>query len=180
VIAANRYVDLIESGIGLGVRTRETEPDSGITIRKLACTRRVLAASPEYLSRRGTPLTLEELHDHSMLQYSLANRPDELHFRREGMQRVIRLSWAMASNDGQVVRAAALAGRGILVQPRYIIYDDLVAGRLLSELDEFRLPDLTINIAYPSQKYLSAKCRTFIEFLVDHFRKMDYEKKWMM
>ncbi|WP_137892969.1 LysR family transcriptional regulator [Ramlibacter sp. 2FC] len=179
IVAANRYVDLIESGIDLAIRTREFEPDSSITIRKLATTRRVLAASPQYLARRGTPRTLEDLHEHSMLQYSLSNRPDELHFRRDGMERVIRLPWTMVSNDGQIIRAAALAGHGILVQPRYIIYDDLVAGRLLPLLDEFSLPDLTINIAYPSQKYLSAKCRTFMDFLLDHFRKMDYEKKWM-
>jgi DNA-binding transcriptional LysR family regulator len=54
-----------------------------------------------------------------------------------------------------------------------------VAGRLLPVLDDHELPSLTINLAYASRRYLSAKCRTFIEFLAGHFEDMDYERKWM-
>jgi DNA-binding transcriptional LysR family regulator len=57
--AANRYFDLIESGIDLAIRTREHEADSGLVIRRIAETRRILAASPEYLARHGTPRTLD-------------------------------------------------------------------------------------------------------------------------
>jgi DNA-binding transcriptional LysR family regulator len=42
-------------------------------------------------------------------------------------------------------------------------------------LDDWDLPRLTINLAYPSRKHLSAKVRTFI---AEHFAKMDYERKW--
>ncbi len=84
----------------------------------------------------------------------------------------------LESNDGQVLRAAALDGLGILVQPTYIIYDDIVAGRLVPVLDDWDLPRLTINLAYPSRKHLSAKVRSFIDFMAAHFAKMDYERKW--
>ena len=84
----------------------------------------------------------------------------------------------LESNDGQILRAAALDGLGILVQPTYIVYDDIVAGRLVPVLDDWDLPRLTINLAYPSRKHLSAKVRTFIDFMVEHFAKMDYERKW--
>jgi DNA-binding transcriptional LysR family regulator len=67
---------------------------------------------------------------------------------------------------------------GILVQPTYILYDDMVAGRLVPVLDEWDLPRLTINLAYPSRKHLSAKVRTFIDFMAGHFAKMNYEQKW--
>ncbi len=45
-------------------------------------------------------------------------------------------------------------------------------------LDEWDLPRLMINLAYPSRKHLSAKVRTFIDFSAEHFSKMDYERKW--
>ena len=74
--------------------------------------------------------------------------------------------------------AAALDGLGILIQPTYIVHDDIVAGRLLPLLDDWDLPRLTINLAYPSRKHLSAKVRSFIDFMAEHFRAMGYERKW--
>jgi DNA-binding transcriptional LysR family regulator len=74
--------------------------------------------------------------------------------------------------------AAAHNGLGILVQPAYIVYEDLAQGRLVSVLDTWDLPRLTINIAYPSRKHLSAKVRSFIDFMVEHFAREDYERKW--
>jgi DNA-binding transcriptional LysR family regulator len=64
------------------------------------------------------------------------------------------------------------------VQPSYILYDDVVAGRLVPVLDEWELPQLTINIAYPNRKHLSAKVRAFINFMVDEFADHEYERKW--
>ena len=67
---------------------------------------------------------------------------------------------------------------GILVQPKYIVYEDLVAGRLVSVLDDWDLPRLRINVAFQSRRHMSAKVRTFIDFLVEHFAAMDYDRKW--
>lgn len=84
----------------------------------------------------------------------------------------------LESNDGQVLRAAALEGLGILVQPSYIVYDDIVAGRLVPVLNDWDLPRLQINIAYPNRKHLSARVRSFIDFMVDEFARHEYERKW--
>ncbi|MGF6636644.1 LysR family transcriptional regulator [Paraburkholderia sp. 35.1] len=178
VEVSNRYANLLDSNIDLAVRTREHEADSSITIRRLAQTRRVLAATPGYLSQQGIPRTPEDLHRHRLLLYSYANRPDELHFTRDGVSTVLPVNGAMKSNEGQVIRAAALQGLGILVQPKYVIYDDIVSGRLVPVLDAWDLPRLTINLAYANRKFVPAKVRTFIDFLVEHFEKMDFERKW--
>ena len=95
-----------------------------------------------------------------------------------GEQKTIQIKGLLETNDGQIVRAAALDGMGILIQPSYIIYDDIVAGRLVPVLEDWDLPHLTINLAYPSRKHLSAKVRAFIDFMAQHFEKMDYERKW--
>lgn len=176
--AANRYYDIIDNNIDLAIRTREYEPDSSVTIRRLAETRRILAASPGYIGEHGAPDTVEELAMRSMLIYTYSNNPNELAFSRGDETRTVKVQSHLESNDGQILRVAALDGMGILVQPKYIIYEDLVAGRLVSVLDDWDLPRLTINIAFPSRRHMSAKVRTFIDFLVAHFERMDYERKW--
>ena len=178
VEAANRYLDIIDNNIDVAIRTREYEPDSNITIRRLGETRRILAASPGYLARHGFPRTLDDLQKHKLLIYVHANNPNELRFTKGDEHRSVSVHGLLETNDGQIVRAAALDGMGILVQPSYIVYDDVVAGRLVPVLDDWDLPHLTINLAYPSRKHLSAKVRAFIDFMAGHFEKMDYERKW--
>ncbi len=178
VETANRYLDIIDNNIDVAIRTREMEPDSGITIRRLAETRRLLCASPRYLALHGLPDAPEDLAAHKLLIYTLASDPNLLRFRRDGEVRTIELRGLLESNDGQVLRAAALDGMGVLVQPTYIVYEDIVAGRLVPILDAWDLPRLTINLAYPSRKHLSAKVRSFIDFIAEHFGRMDYERKW--
>lgn len=178
VETANRYLDIIDNGIDVAIRTREYEPDSAITIRRLASTRRILAASPAYLATKGTPHSPTELSRHNLLIYVHANNPNELRFTRHSEQHSVTAQGLLESNDGQVLRAAALNGLGILIQPSYIVYDDIVAGRLVPVLNDWDLPRLQINIAYPSRKHLAAKVRSFIDFMVEEFAANDYEKKW--
>lgn len=179
IVASNRYRDLIDDGIDVAVRTREVEADSNITVRRLAETRRVLAASPQYLQRHGTPRTLQELQGHKLLLYTYSNNPNELNFSGPGGERVmLPVRGLLEANDGQVLRAAALRHLGVLVQPSYIVYEDIVAGRLVPVLDEWDLPRLTINLAYQTRRFLPAKVRCFIDFVVEHFARQDYERKW--
>ena len=179
VEAANRYLDLIDNNIDVAIRTREFEPDSNITIRRLAETRRILAASPRLPGRaRHAAQRWRSWQRHALLVYTYANNPHELRFTRDGETTTVAVKGLLESNDGQVLRAAALEGLGILVQPTYILYDDIVAGRLVPVLDDWDLPRLTINLAYPSRKHLTAKVRTFIDFIAEHFDRMEYERKW--
>jgi DNA-binding transcriptional LysR family regulator len=175
---ANRYLDIIDNNIDVAIRNREFEPDSNITIRRLAETRRILCASPDYLAQHGAPVSPQDLNAHKLLLYVYANHPYELRFTRDGASETVTVAGLLEANDGQVLRAAALDGLGILIQPTYIVYDDLMAGRLLPVLDDWDLPRLTINLAYPSRKHLSAKVRTFIDFMAEEFARMDYERKW--
>jgi DNA-binding transcriptional LysR family regulator len=178
MVASNRYQDLLESGIDVAIRNREYENDSAITVRRLAETKRVLAASPHYLQRHGTPRAPDELKKHRLLIYNLANHPNEMRFTRDGAETSLQVHGVLEANDGQIVRAAALKHLGILLQPMYIIHDDVVAGRLVPLLTEWELQRLTINIAYPTRRHLPAKVRCFVDFLVEKFAQMDFERRW--
>ena len=178
IVAANRYHDIIENGIDVAVRTRRVEADSQITIRRLAQTRRLLAAAPDYLERHGTPEHPEDLARHRLILYTLADNWNELRFRKGTETITVPVNGALNANDGQLIRSAALDGLGILAQPTYIIHEDLAAGRLVRVLDDWDLPRLTMNIAYPTKAFLPAKTRLFIDFLVEDFRQHDYERLW--
>jgi DNA-binding transcriptional LysR family regulator len=178
VIAANRYYDIIENGIDVAVRTKVLEADSNITIKRLASTRRILAAAPSYIKTHGAPRFPAELGRHRLLNYGLADNPRELSFQRDSQTIVVNVKPLLESNDGQVLRVAAMEGMGILVQPKYIVYDDLVAGRLVPVLDEWDLPRLTMNIAFQTRAHMPVKVRLFIDALVDRFAKNEFERLW--
>lgn len=178
IVAANRYPDFIEAGIDVAIRTREHESDSGITVRRLAETRRVLAASPAYLCSFGYPTSPDDLGAHRLLVYNLARDPFTLHFTHGSERRSVEVERVMESNEGQVICEAALAGLGIAVQPLYIIYEHVVAGRLVPVMSPWELPRLTINLAYQSRRHQPAKIRVFIDFLIDHFQQLGLERRW--
>jgi DNA-binding transcriptional LysR family regulator len=178
IVAANRYHELLDSGIDVAIRTREFEADSNITVRRLAETRRILAASPQYLQRHGVPADPHELAQHKLLIYNNAHNPDQLRFTRGGQTLVLPVMGLLEANDGQVLRAAALKHLGILVQPMYILHEDVIAGRLVPVLRDWELPRLTINVAYSTRRHLPAKVRCFVDFMVEQFEANDYERRW--
>jgi DNA-binding transcriptional LysR family regulator len=119
IIAANRYPDFIEAGIDVAIRTREHEPDSNIIVRRIGQMRRVLAAAPSYLASHGRPEAPADLAHHNMLIYNLANDPYSLRLRKANAEQTIRIAPTLDSNDGQVIRGAALAGLGLHRAGRY-------------------------------------------------------------
>lgn len=170
IAVSNRYFDFIESGIDIAIRTREFEPDSSIVVRKLGSTPRLLAASPAYLARRGTPNEPADLAGHDMLVYNLAHDPFTLNLRRGEATERIRITSVLDCNDGQVIRQAALSDMGILIQPLYIISRDLEEGRLVAVLRDWELPILNMNVAYQNRVRPPAKIKAFADFLIGKVR----------
>lgn len=177
--ASNRYGDIIDHGLDLAIRTRRAETDSSVTIRKLAEVPRILAASPDYIARCGMPQHPSELNHHALLLYTLSEDWDHLSFTRDGSTLRLPVHAEIASNDGQLLRHAALDGNGIIVQPSYVIHSDITAGRLVPLLEEWTLPRLTMNVVFPSRNHLPARTRLFIDSLVRHFKENDLEDSWL-
>ncbi len=179
IVVANRYLDFIEAGIDVAIRTRLAEPETGIVVRRLGRMRRVLAAAPAYLDRQGLPEDPDDLIRHDMLVYNLAVDPLVLSFVRDEEARTVRITATLDCNDGQVIRQAALAGLGILIQPLYIVAEDIRAGRLVQILPDWQMPPLTMNIAYQNRTYLPAKIRVFSDALVGWVRRRSGSEVWM-
>ena len=92
-----------------------------------------------------------------MILYTLADNWNEFNFRKGNETVVVKIDGAIVTNDGQLICEAARGGLGILAQPTYIIQKDLEAGRLVRVLDDWDLPELTMNIAYPSKSFVPAQ-----------------------
>jgi len=95
-------------------------------------------------------------------------------FDHNGEQLSIHIDGPLAANNGDALRIAALAGSGIILQPTFIVGDDLRAGRLQQVLQDFSLEVLNVYAVYPHRQYLSTKVRTFVDFLSEYFGPSPY------
>jgi DNA-binding transcriptional LysR family regulator len=164
---SDRKVDLVEEGFDLAIRIG-TLPESGLIARKLGGERSVVCASPGYLERHGTPQTLQDLAGHACLGYSLTHGGEEWRLQGAGETgAAVRSAGPIRADNGDMLRLAALSGAGLIFQPRFIVADDLEAGRLVQVLPDYTSAELGIYVVYPSRKHLSAKVRTFVDFLVE-------------
>ncbi len=126
---SDRVVDLVEEGYDLAVRISRSGSLTSVG-RKLTDSRNMLCASPAFLARAGTPQTLEELPRFSFLAYSLWTGGDALPFiDAAGKTHPVRMTAVMHANNGGTLRAAALAGLGIVNQPTFLVGEDIRAGR---------------------------------------------------
>lgn len=166
----DRLVDLAEEGWDLTVRIGTLE-DSTLLARRIVGCSTLLAAAPAYLKAHGTPKTVADLALHNCLGYTLSRttRPDRWAFGSQG-DTVITISGTMRSNNGDALRAAAIAGQGIIYQPTFILDDDLRAGTLVPvELDQPTVQFGGIYAVYLPERNPPAKVRAFIDFMVERF-----------
>ncbi|WP_420426810.1 LysR family transcriptional regulator [Algiphilus sp.] len=168
VTLADRTVDLIEEGFDLAVRIG-TLSSSSLISRKLATTRLIMCASPEYLAAHGTPATPAELGQHAVIVYSYAASGDE--WRLEGPAGTVsaRTRPCFRSNNGDTCRAAALAGKGIVLQPDFLVGEDIQSGKLVELMPEYSAAKLGVYAVYPSRRLVALKVRALVDFLVQRF-----------
>ena len=167
VALIDRVVDVVEEGFDLAIRISRSG-STAHAARKLAASRNVVCASPEYLRSHGTPATPAELARHACIVYEYVGSDWTL-LDADGRAQTVRVRAAMQTNNGDTAAAAARAGLGIVWQPTFLIGPDLRAGRLVPLLPGWRVPDIDILAVYPSRRHLSAKVRAMIDFLAEEF-----------
>lgn len=168
VTLSDRLVDLVEEGYDVAIRIASLE-NSTLVSKRLASTRMVLCASPQYLELHGTPVHPSELADHVVISYSYWSTKDEWYFTGPLGAVSVKTNPCIHTNNGDTCRAAALASQGVILQPSFLVGDDLAAGKLVELMPEFRSIELGIYAVYPTRKHVSPKVRALLEFLANHF-----------
>ena len=166
---SDRKVDLIEEGYDVAIRIGKL-PESGLIARKLGTVHGVIAGAPDYLERQGRPKAPADLADHVCLGYSLASLGDEWRLQGPGEVVSVRSSGSIKADNGDMLRLAAVAGSGLIFQPWFIVEEDVRAGRLERVLEDYTSEELGIYAVYPSRRYLSAKVRTFVDFVFEQLQ----------
>lgn len=156
--------DLIDEGIDLAIHLGALE-DTSMVARKLASSSLVVCGSPEYLEQYGIPQTPEDLVRHSCLVNWAILPRDKWQFKGETGYTVMNVSGRMQANAAHPIRIAAINGLGLVMLPTYIVGSDIEKGKLKLVLENYPLPPLDIHAVYPHRKYLSAKVRSFMDFL---------------
>jgi DNA-binding transcriptional LysR family regulator len=136
--------------------------------------RLVVCAAPDSLTRRGHPADPADLVRHDCLQYSYARDGDLWTFHGPGGERRVRVSGPLRSNNGDALMQAAIAGLGIVHQPTFIVGDALRDGRLVHLLSDWSLPQISIHAVFAANRHVSAKVRTFVDFLAKRFAGEPY------
>ncbi|MBF6618156.1 LysR family transcriptional regulator [Pollutimonas thiosulfatoxidans] len=168
ITLADRVIDLVEEGFDVAIRIATLET-STLVSRRLATTRMVLCASPQYLQQRGTPVHPEELSDHEVIGYSYWSTRDEWRFDGPSGPVSVRTRPRIYSNNGETCLAAALAHQGVILQPSFLVEADLARGKLVELMPEYKSITLGIYAVYPTRKHVSHKVRALVDFLAERF-----------
>jgi DNA-binding transcriptional LysR family regulator len=159
----DRVVDLIDEGFDLAVRIANL-PDSSLVSRHVGDVRRMLVASPAYLSKHGSPKTPEDLKTHAVIGQTALMPNRELRYFKAGKPARITLPIRFEINDAHTCISAAEQGKGITIALSYVVNDALREGRLVPVLNKFRPPPVPVNLIYAQRRIVAPKIRAFIDF----------------
>jgi len=166
-------IDLVQEGFDLAVMPF-SPTDSTLIKRTLAKWNLVLCCAPAYLDSHSAPRTPAELEGHTCLLYAYSIFGTEFHFIDPAGKPVnVRVSSSLVTTSIVVMRAAAVAGLGLWMCPRYHVADLLASGALVPLLPDYGRPEIEIVALYPHRRQLSAKVRLFLDMLVERFATED-------
>jgi DNA-binding transcriptional LysR family regulator len=166
----DRLVDLAEEGWDLAIRIG-TLSDSSLIARRIAPCRTLVCAAPSYLKARGVPRDVASLAQHNCLGYTLSQIAgvDRWTFGAKN-DVVVKVTGNLRANNGDALRAAAIAGQGIIYQPAFVVVDELRSGELVAlTLDQPTVQFGGIYAVYLPDRNPAAKVRAFIDFMAGRF-----------
>ena len=175
VLVNDRIVDLVDEGIDLAIRIAHLK-DSSLIARRLAPNHRAIVASPNYLKTWGTPKTIDDLGDYSLITHPPGNAINDWHFVVDGKPKTMRASGVQTFSNGDSILSSVLAGGGLAMLASFMVGEYIKDGRLVSLLDEYVSEDVPIYAVYPSSRHLSPKVRAFVDFLIETYGPRPY---WM-
>ena len=160
---ADRHVDMVGEGFDMAIRIG-TLPDSTLIAKRLGEFRRVICASPAYIQAAGAPREPEDLLNYACLRYGRESQTGWELFQGDA-RKAITVQGPMVSNNGEMLRDAAVAGLGLILLPEFIVAPALASGELVTVLEAWQPTALHLNALYPQHRQRSEVNRVFMAFL---------------
>ena len=163
----DRTVNLQEDGYDVAIHAG-TLADSALIAKRLSSDRYVVVAAPSYLLAAGHPVVPEDIAAHTALALG---ETWTWPFVKDGTEIGVRIAARLRSDSMEMLRLAAVDGRGLLRASELQVRDDLKTGRLVTVLDAYQgTADAGIWALYAGGKYVLPRLRVFLDFLADWFR----------
>lgn len=166
--ATDRSVRLVEENVDCALRVGELD-DSSMIARHLGEFRLINVASPDYLKRRGVPLTPADLdHHHAVLYASpTSGRVAEWEWMEGLAARSMKVAGRVTVNNAESYIACCLAGLGLIQVPAYDVRDRLRSGDLVEVMPNHRAASMPVTILYPHRRHLSRRLKMFMDWLAE-------------
>ncbi|MDU9036262.1 LysR family transcriptional regulator [Pseudomonas corrugata] len=166
----DQYSDIIEQGIDVAIRVGNLT-DSRLVSRPLGPHRIGAFASPQYLQRKGTPMTAEDLAGHECVNFRYQSTGQSLRWPYQAGDK--QLEWspdvAFTVDVSDAVAAIMAAGGGVGITPYYVAAPYVRRGELIPVLPQFTAERFSITALWPESRRGSPNVKAFIAFLLELF-----------
>jgi DNA-binding transcriptional LysR family regulator len=159
----SRMIDIVAEGFDLAIMYSNLS-SSRLLAQKIFELPHVVAASPEYLSRLGTPHAPGDLKDHNCLAATF-EVCTPWRFMEAGNERALEVKGTWRSNSGPALLEAALRGIGVVRLPELYLRSHFESGRWVPLLAKFASAPMPVWAVYPGGRHTSSKVRLFVEYL---------------
>ncbi|WP_041527123.1 LysR family transcriptional regulator [Paracoccus aminophilus] len=165
----DRYVDLAAEGYDIAIRIGNLR-DSALLGRRIGTTQSWVVASPDYLARHGQPETPADLKHYRTIRDTNDSSLNRATFIVNGAPLSVALQSRIAVNSAAAVRRLALAGEGIAFTPRFVVEEDVAAGRLIHLLSDFATATLDIQALQLPQPFPVPRVAAYLDHLREALR----------
>lgn len=160
LVLSDRYVDLLAEGFHLAIRVGMPVP-STLRARRLAETSRVLVAAPDTWAPPSDPAELAHL---PALVHGGVDRA--IWTFRRGVDTVrVDVSGRLRADHSEALRQLAVDGLGIALLARWLVHDDLAAGRLVPLLPGWTAPPAPVRALLPPSRHTPGRVGALLDHL---------------
>ncbi len=176
--AADGEIDLFKHNIDVAFKLTD-KPDENLVLRELCKTNLVLCASPDYLTERGTPKHPTQLTEHDCLYLAETDKDHLWDFLKDDEFHTVPVSGRYAVNHSQMRLNGVKNGLGIGIFHDFVVQDALAEGKVVQLLKDWTIKSNyhgAIAMQYAQTKYMPARLRVFIDYVMKHLSPKLNEK----
>ncbi|WP_047462923.1 LysR family transcriptional regulator [Vibrio fluvialis] len=176
--ATDGEIDLFKHNIDVAFKLTD-KPDENLVLRELCKTNLVLCASPDYLEERGVPTHPTQLTEHDCLYLAETDKDHLWDFLKDDEFHTVSVSGRYAVNHSQMRLNGVKNGLGIGIFHDFVVQDALAEGKVVQLLKDWTIKSNyhgAIAMQYAQTKYMPARLRVFIDYVMKHLSPKLNEK----
>jgi len=166
ISSTERRVDVVGEGFDCVLRAGRVN-DPGLVVKPICALPMVNCASPGYLGRYGTPLSLQDLAQHQLVHYAatLGAKCPGFEYMVDDTDHALPMGGPVTVNNAEAYQAACLAGLGLIQAPLAGVRELLAQGALVAVLPQFSARPMPLSLVYANRRNQSARVRVVMDWL---------------